>query len=152
MTNSSFSRGKRIVNPYAKKPVISNPYAKKPAAANNVTPMVKSANNNAASNNKPSYNHLNRPAGTTPKAVAVTRPHNGNAAATVVSRSNNPYATTTAKKAVTPTPKKQIVAHKHKPSSLSKATIIKGSSTAGANAHHPTTTNHNHSNNHSNHK
>jgi hypothetical protein len=134
MTNSSFGSRKSVVNPYAKKPVISNPYAKKPAV-NSVTPKVKkqpvvSANNNNAANNKPSYKHINRAASNTPKAAthaAATGP-NGNPAA--VSRSNNPYATAT-KNAVTPTPKKQVIAHKHKPSSLSKAAMIKGGNTAG---------------------
>ena len=134
MTNSSLKGKKSVVvvnNPYAKKPVISNPYAKvTPKVIKK--PIISTTNNNAA-NNKPSYN---RAAGTTPKAARhvtsniniATKQQPPVNAAVSVSRSNNPYAATT--KAVTPTPKKKQMPHKHHTPSAT----ISGSSTTRATA------------------
>ena len=141
MTNSSNKGKSAIVNPYTKRPVISNPYTKKAASTvKTVTKVKKPANNNnAASNKKQSYKHLNRAVETvgnltssTAAAAAAARP-NGNAA---VSRSKNPYAAaTTTTKAVTPTPKKKQIPHKHiKPSSSSISKAATSASTGSSKA------------------
>ena len=120
MTNSSFKgKSAAVVNPYAKKPVISNPYAKKqPSAVKTVLPV----NNNAKQAHNKSNIKRVAAVGSASKAAGPVATYSSTANKRL--QSNNNVAVS--RKAVTPTPpKKKLVPHKHsKPglSSISKAT------------------------------